>query len=34
MSPDRFIECLRQIRWTPINQVSALQRDQCCIGAV
>ena len=27
MSPDRFNEYLRHIRWTPINLASALQCD-------
>jgi hypothetical protein len=27
MTPDRFNECLRVTRWTPINIASALQCD-------
>jgi hypothetical protein len=34
MSPDRFNECLRHIRWTPINLASALQCDLSWIEAL
>ncbi|WP_245363408.1 hypothetical protein [Neorhizobium galegae] len=34
MSPDRFNECLRHIRWTPINFASALQCDLSWIEAL
>jgi hypothetical protein len=34
MSPDRFNECLRYIRWTPINLASALQCDLSWIEAL
>jgi len=34
MTPDRFNECLRVIRWTPINIASALQCDLSWIEAL
>ncbi|WP_037087200.1 hypothetical protein [Rhizobium sp. CF080] len=34
MSPDRFNECLRHVRWTPINLASALQCDLSWIEAL
>ncbi|CDZ29746.1 hypothetical protein [Neorhizobium galegae] len=34
MSPDRFNQCLRHIRWTPINLASALQCDLSWIEAL
>uniref|UniRef100_UPI003100F073 hypothetical protein n=1 Tax=Neorhizobium sp. EC2-8 TaxID=3129230 RepID=UPI003100F073 len=34
MSPDRFDECLRHIRWTPIILASALQCDLSWIEAL
>ncbi|CAN7611957.1 hypothetical protein [Neorhizobium sp. LjRoot104] len=34
MNPDRFNECLRHIRWTPINLASALQCDLSWVGSL
>ena len=34
MTPDRFNECLRAMRWTPINIASALQCDLSWIEAL
>ena len=34
MSPDRFNQCLRVIRWTPINIASALQCELSWIEAL
>jgi hypothetical protein len=34
MSPERFIQCLRVIRWTPINIASALQCELSWIEAM
>ncbi|WP_082471941.1 hypothetical protein [Rhizobium sp. Leaf321] len=34
MTPDRFNECLRVIRWTPINIASALQCELSWIEAL
>ncbi|CAN7446148.1 hypothetical protein LJR030_004606 [Rhizobium sp. LjRoot30] len=34
MTPERFNECLRHIRWTPINIASALQCDLSWIEAL
>lgn len=34
MTPDRFNECLRVIRWTPINLASALQCDLSWVEAL
>ncbi len=34
MSPERFNECLRVIRWTPINIASALQCELSWIEAL
>ena len=34
MSPDRFRECLRVIRWTPINIASLLECDLSWIEAL
>ncbi|MBO0141471.1 hypothetical protein JZX87_09880 [Agrobacterium sp. Ap1] len=34
MTTDRFNECLRVIRWTPINLASALQCDLSWVEAL
>lgn len=34
MNSDRFNQCLRHIRWTPINLASALQCDLSWIEAL
>jgi hypothetical protein len=34
MSPERFIQCLRVIRWTPINIASAFQCELSWIEAM
>ena len=34
MTPDRFSECLRVIRWTPINIASALQCELSWVEAL
>lgn len=34
MTPNRFNECLRAIRWTPINFASALQCDLSWVEAL
>nr|WP_276521245.1 hypothetical protein [Agrobacterium rubi] len=34
VSPDRFNQCLRVIRWTPINIASALQCELSWIEAL